>query len=37
MYGGEKIAAVLQAHGIIELFTLCGGHLDVNSRDSCEA
>jgi len=27
MYGGEKIAAVLQAHGVTELFTLCGGQI----------
>jgi thiamine pyrophosphate-dependent acetolactate synthase large subunit-like protein len=27
MHGGEKIAAVLQAQGVTELFTLCGGHI----------
>ena len=25
--GGDKVAAVLQAHGVSQLFTLCGGHI----------
>ena len=25
--GGERIAAVLAAHGVRQLFTLCGGHI----------
>ena len=27
MNGGERIAAVLRAHGVPALFTLCGGHI----------
>jgi acetolactate synthase-1/2/3 large subunit len=27
MDGGERVAAVLQAHGVRWLFTLCGGHI----------
>ena len=27
MNGGERIAAVLRAHGVPSLFTLCGGHI----------
>ncbi len=27
MYGGERLAAVLEAHGVRTLFTLCGGHI----------
>ncbi len=27
MHGGDRIAAVLQAHGVQFLFTLCGGHI----------
>jgi acetolactate synthase-1/2/3 large subunit len=27
MSGGERVAAVLQAHGVRWLFTLCGGHI----------
>src|SRR5512147_2037753 len=27
MNGGERIAAVLRAHGVPVLFTLCGGHI----------
>lgn len=27
MHGGEQIAAVLQAQGVTQLFTLCGGHI----------
>jgi acetolactate synthase-1/2/3 large subunit len=27
MNGGERVAAVLQAHGVRWLFTLCGGHI----------
>ncbi len=27
MYGGERLAAVLDAHGVRTLFTLCGGHI----------
>lgn len=27
MHGGDRIAAVLQAHGVKFLFTLCGGHI----------
>lgn len=26
-HGGERVAAVLQAHGVPVLFTLCGGHI----------
>lgn len=27
MHGGDRIAAVLEAHGVQFLFTLCGGHI----------
>ncbi|MFZ1910575.1 MAG: thiamine pyrophosphate-binding protein, partial [Burkholderiales bacterium] len=27
MNGGERLAAVMQAHGVPALFTLCGGHI----------
>jgi len=27
MHGGEQIAGVLQAQGVTQLFTLCGGHI----------
>ena len=27
MHGGDRIAAVLEAHGVEFLFTLCGGHI----------
>ncbi|HET9821290.1 MAG TPA: thiamine pyrophosphate-binding protein, partial [Burkholderiaceae bacterium] len=27
MHGGDRVAAVLQAHGVPVLFTLCGGHI----------
>ena len=26
-HGGERVAAVLAAHGVPALFTLCGGHI----------
>ena len=27
VHGGDRVAAVLQAHGVLALFTLCGGHI----------
>ena len=27
MHGGDRVAEVLEAHGVRFLFTLCGGHI----------
>jgi acetolactate synthase-1/2/3 large subunit len=27
MNGGDRVATVLRAHGVLQLFTLCGGHI----------
>ncbi|MDP1532251.1 MAG: thiamine pyrophosphate-binding protein, partial [Rubrivivax sp.] len=27
LHGGDRIALSLQAHGVRQLFTLCGGHI----------
>jgi thiamine pyrophosphate-dependent acetolactate synthase large subunit-like protein len=26
-HGGDRVAAVLQAHGVPAIYTLCGGHI----------